>query len=211
MGQKEIVMEIEGYQKVIDGAHAVVDNYRPNIPIDSDWPVVKLGNAIFLEYGKPLKTGDRIDGDFPVYGSNGIVGYHNEYLVEGPAIIVGRKGSAGAINYSESPCYPIDTTFYVQIRDRGNIDLNYCYYQLRMLDLDKINTQTGVPGLNRNDAYQKIIPLPPIATQQAIVAEIEAEQALVEANRELITRFEKKIQDVLSRVWGEDEPAKAEA
>ena len=48
------------------------------------------------------------------------------------------------------------------------------------------------------------IPLPPLATQQAIVAEIEAEQALVAANRELIARFEKKIQATLARVWGED-------
>ncbi|MFZ1403023.1 MAG: restriction endonuclease subunit S, partial [Anaerolineae bacterium] len=55
------------------------------------------------------------------------------------------------------------------------------------------------------------IPLPPLATQQAIVAEIEAEQALVAANRELIARFERKIQAALARVWGEDEPALAEA
>ena len=55
------------------------------------------------------------------------------------------------------------------------------------------------------------IPLPAPATQQAIVAEIEAEQALVGANRELIERFEKKIQATLGRVWGEDEPSPAEA
>ncbi len=55
------------------------------------------------------------------------------------------------------------------------------------------------------------IPLPPLATQQAIVAEIEAEQALVAANRELIARFEKKIQATLARVWGEDEPSQTEA
>jgi len=54
-------------------------------------------------------------------------------------------------------------------------------------------------------AYQ--IPLPPLTTQQAIVAEIEAEQALVAANRELITRFEKKIQATLARVWGEETKA----
>ena len=55
------------------------------------------------------------------------------------------------------------------------------------------------------------IPLPPLATQQAIVAEIEAEQALVAANRELITRFEKKIQATLARIWGEDKPAAKES
>ena len=73
---------------------------------------------------------------------------------------------------------------------------------------------TGTGGLQRVpravvEGYQ--IPLPPLATQQAIVAEIEAEQALVAANRELIARFEKKIQATLARVWGEEEPVPPKA
>ncbi|MGZ8187054.1 MAG: hypothetical protein ACXWTL_11455, partial [Methylobacter sp.] len=70
-----------------------------------------------------------------------------------------------------------------------------------------IAQMTGTGGLQRVpravvESYQ--ISLPPLETQQAIVAEIEAEQALVAANRELITRFEKKIQATLARVWGEE-------
>jgi hypothetical protein len=60
-------------------------------------------------------------GDIPVFGSNGIVGYHNVYLIEGPAIIVGRKGTAGAVNYSEKSCYPIDTTFFVKLIDQTKL------------------------------------------------------------------------------------------
>ena len=203
--QQEMVSEIEGYQQVIDGARAVVENYLPQIAVDPEWPMVELGEVISLEYGKPLKSENRIEGPYPVFGSNGIVGYHNQYLVEGPTIIVGRKGSAGAINFSESPCYPIDTTFFVRIKEQQRLDLRFCYYQLPALELDKVNVQAGVPGLNRNDAYKKIIALPTLKTQQAIVAEIEAEQELVDANRELIERFEKKIQDIVRRVWGASE------
>ena len=201
--QREIVSEIEGYQRVIDGARAVVDNYRPHIAVDPEWPMVELGEVISLEYGKALKAANRIEGPYPVFGSNGIVGYHNQYLIEGPTIIVGRKGSAGAVNFSELPCYPIDTTFFVRIKEQQRLNLHFCYYQLLALELDKVNVQSGVPGLNRNDAYRKIMALPSLETQQAIVAEIEAEQALVDANRELIARFEKKIQDAGGRVWGE--------
>jgi len=58
------------------------------------------------------------------------------------------------------------------------------------------------------ESFNKLsLPRPPLATQKAIVAEIEAEQALVAANRELIARFEKKIRAVLARVWGEEEKA----
>ena len=202
--QREIVAEIEDYQRVIDGARAVVENYRPHIAIDPQWPMVALGEVISLEYGRPLKAENRIEGPYPVYGSNGIVGYHNECLVEGPAIIVGRKGSAGAVNFCETPCYPIDTTFFVRIRERQQLDVRFCYYQMLELELDKVNVQSGVPGLNRNDAYLKTIAVPPLETQQALVAEIEAEQALVDGSRELIERFEKKIRDAVGRVWGED-------
>ena len=71
-------------------------------------------------------------------------------------------------------------------------------------------TGGGQPQFNGNALKQVKVPLPPLSTQQAIVAEIEAEQALLAANRELIARFEKKIQATLARVWGKDQPATEE-
>ena len=114
--QKKIVEEIDGYQKIIDGARQIVENWKPKITIDPTWPMVELGKVCVFEYGKPLKKEDRRDGKYPVFGSNGIVGYHDEYLVRGPFIIIGRKGTAGAVNYSEKNGFPIDTTFYVHLK-----------------------------------------------------------------------------------------------
>lgn len=64
--------------------------------------------------------------------------------------------------------------------------------------------RASIPKINRSQLFETKIPLPPLETQQAIVAEIEAEQTLVDANQELIERFEKKIQDAMGRVWVED-------
>ena len=200
--QQEIVDEIEGYQKVIDGARQVVENYKPVIPIDPNWPLVKLGEVITLEYGKPLKKDVRVPGDYPVFGSNGIVGYHNEFLVEGPLIIVGRKGSAGAVTYSKKNGFPIDTTFFVNIIDRSKLDLKFLYYQLLHLELDKVNVQSGVPGLNRNDAYQVKIYLPSLNIQEKIIADIEKEEMMVNVNKNLLERFEAKIAARIQSVWG---------
>ncbi len=75
----------------------------------------KLGSIFEFKYGKPLKEENRVKGEFPVFGSNGIVGYHNEYLVKSPFIVVGRKGSAGEVHYSTINGYPIDTTFYIDV------------------------------------------------------------------------------------------------
>jgi restriction endonuclease S subunit len=200
--QQEIVAELESYQKIIDGAKQVVENYKPRIDIDPSWQLVKLGEVISLEYGKPLKKEHRIKGEYPVFGSNGIVGWHKEYFVKGPFVIVGRKGTAGAVTYSEKSGYPIDTTFYIQIINKKNLALKFAYYQLSVMNLEKVNTQSGVPGLNRNDAYKKLFPLPPIETQKEIVAKIKDEQELVNSNKKLIKIYEEKIESRISKVWG---------
>ena len=145
-------------------------------------------------------------GPYPVFGSNGIVGWHNESLVKGPFIIVGRKGSAGAITYSEQDGFPIDTTFYVSIKDDKILNLKFLYFQLFNLNLDKVNVQSGVPGLNRNDAYLKQIALPSIVVQQEIVAQIEKEQQLVDANKQLIQIYEQKIKSKIAEVWEPNYP-----
>jgi len=79
----------------------------------------------------------------------------------------------------------------------------YLLYFFIGFDLSTISNSAGIALINNGDIKSVKIPLPHLATQQAIVAEIEEEQALVTANRELIERFEKKIQAAIGRVWGE--------
>lgn len=160
--------------------------------VKSKWPLVAVGKTCQFQYGKPLKESDRKPGVFPVYGSNGIVGYHNEYLVKAPFIVVGRKGSAGKLLYSNEDGYPIDTTFYIDQTKDGAL-LEYLYLALGTLDLEKVNNQMGVPGLNRNDAYQLLIPLPPLDIQNKIVAECEAVDEETNTNRTLIEDHQAKI------------------
>lgn len=156
------------------------------------WPMVDLGQACTFEYGKPLKEENRKGGEYPVFGSNGIVGYHNEYLVKGPLIVIGRKGTAGAVTYSEKSGFPIDTAFYVQLSDENKISLKFLYFLLRKLNLDKVNTQSGVPGLNRNDAYKIKIPLPPLDVQNEIVEQIEAKENSIKHAKEIIKNLERE-------------------
>ncbi|MCX7611508.1 MAG: restriction endonuclease subunit S, partial [Ignavibacterium sp.] len=134
----------------------------------NNWKECKLGDAIELFYGKGLKESDRISGLYPVYGSNGIVGFHNTYLVKAPGIIIGRKGSVGEIKYSKENFYPIDTTYYVNLKN--NDDMKFIYYLLLTLDLKEMNSHSAVPGLNRNDVYSLDILLPPLPEQKAIAS-----------------------------------------
>ena len=199
--QQEIVSKLEQYEKIIAGARQVVENYKPHIDIKPEWEMVELGSVCEFEYGKALKKENRIKGEYPVFGSNGIIGYHSDYLVYAPFIIIGRKGSAGSVHYSLRNGYPIDTTFFVKLKNEDTIKQIFLYYLLLELDLRDVNVQAGVPGLNRNDAYKLKIPLPSLSEQEAIVSQIEKEQQLVDANKELIKIYKQKIKDEISKLW----------
>ena len=119
------------------------------------WELRTVGQIAELKYGKALKQGNRINGAFPVYGSSGIVGFHQAPLVEGPAIVVGRKGNVGSIYWSPVSFWPIDTVYFIP---KEHIDF-WLYLALPSAGFQ--NTDAGVPGLNRDFAYSRKLTTPP--------------------------------------------------
>lgn len=142
------------------------------------WQWVRLGELAEFCYGKALPTHSRRAGPVPVYGSNGVAGFHDESLVPGPTIIVGRKGSVGAVHYSGGPSWPIDTAYFLRIRQP--LDLRWLVYSLRVLGLERLVKTTAIPGFNREDAYRLVLPFPPLPEQHRIVARLTAQLAEVE-------------------------------
>jgi len=148
-----------------------------NVP--SDWQVNRLKTFCFFTYGDSLANEDRVEGDIPVYGSNGIVGYHNKAITHKPCIIIGRKGSYGKVNFSQSECFPIDTTYFVDNRS-AKCDLKWLNYILPLLELDKFSKDTGVPGLNREDAHNKRVPIPETDVQKSIAKYLDRKTAQID-------------------------------
>lgn len=136
--------------------------------IPRDWKVVKAKEVFSLEYGKGLPEKRRVAGKYPVVGSNGIVGYHNQALVSGPGIVVGRKGTIGAISWIESDFWPIDTTYYVKLK-KDNVSLKWLFFKLSHLNLERFNLSDVVPGLKRDLVYNMKFSLPPLPEQRRIV------------------------------------------
>lgn len=127
--------------------------------IPAGWEIATLGDVTELVYGKALKADNRIPGRTVVYGSNGQVGWHNEPLVRGPGIVVGRKGNPGTVTWASDDFFPIDTTFYV--KPRGVIkSLLFILHALGHQNLPSLSADSAVPGLNRNIAYMNLILVP---------------------------------------------------
>ncbi len=115
--------------------------------IPEGWKLRRLGDVVELAYGKALKAEERKPGPYPVYGSSGVVGSHDTSLVNGPGIIVGRKGNVGSVHWCDVSFYPIDTVYFV----RTELPLHYVFFNLKRQNF--INNDAAVPGLNRNQAY----------------------------------------------------------
>lgn len=137
-----------GHEKV-----KFVDSKLGRIP--EGWEVKKLGEVIELNYGKALKTEDRREGPFPVYGSSGRVGMHDAALVRGPGIVVGRKGNVGSVFWCNQDFFVIDTAYFVT----STLPLRFLFYVLPTLNF--INGDAAVPGLSRSQAYALHIVVPP--------------------------------------------------
>lgn len=141
--------------------------------IPKGWRAGTLADLCELKYGKALKATERRDGQIPVYGSGGITGYHDEALVTKPTIVVGRKGTVGALYWQSAPCFPIDTVFYVEPK----VSLNFCYYAMMRMKLHNLNTDAAVPGLNRDNAYRQSVVIPgaeKLAKWDAIASDLRA-------------------------------------
>lgn len=117
-----------------------------------EWGECPLGSLLQLNYGKALSEQNRKGFGFPVVGSGGIVGFHDEYLVKGPGIVTGRKGTLGQVMLLEDNFYPIDTTFYISTKMLF-FPIYYFYFLLKTLKLDEMNSDSAVPGLNRDAAH----------------------------------------------------------
>ena len=170
------------------------ERYRVNLLRNSRYRMVPFEAVCTLEYGSALRKKDREPGPYPVMGSNGVSGYHKDYTVEGPAIIVGRKGSAGEVTFVESNCYPIDTTFYVKVVDVEQSDVRYLFHVIKSLDLPSMREGAGIPGINRNDVYREHrLPIPPITVQREIVSEIEGYQRVIDGAQAVVENWQPRI------------------
>lgn len=212
--QEEIVAEIERYQKIIDGARQVVDNYKPTIKIDPDWEHVKLGNVATLLNGRAFKQDELLrEGKYPVLRVGNFFSNRDWYYSD-LELDSDKYCDNGDLLFAWS------ASFGPKIWDGGKVIYHYHiwkillsaqvnkeYLYLILLSLsDTIkNSGHGIAMVHttKGDMEKLMIPLPPIDIQKQIADKIYEEMRIVDQNRRLIEIFQQKINDKISEVWGE--------
>jgi type I restriction enzyme S subunit len=156
-------------------------------PLPVDWEVVQLGAIANIKYGKAKP---KTSGTVPVIGSGGIYAWANEAFVDFPTLIIGRKGTAGRVWFVDKPCWPSDTTFYLQWKKAVDVTFLHGYFTLNPLSGE--HAKTTLPSLQRPDLENCFIPLPPLPEQRRIAhvlntiqRQIAAQDALIAAAREV--------------------------
>ncbi|TCK67982.1 type I restriction enzyme M protein [Winogradskyella wandonensis] len=228
--QEEIVSEIEDYQKIIDGAKMVVDNYKPNIDIDPDWDKAELNTLaeVISGYGfsssdfkeenlikciKITNVGVRefVDNDSSRLPETYLKEY-SKYLVNTGDLVISltRTIISTGLKVAVVPEAWNNTLVNQRVaglKPKENANLNFIYHYLCSDVVYKYVEEQSrslmQPNLSITDLKKIPIPNPPIETQNEIVARIENEQKLVNANKELIEIFEQKIKNRIAKVWGE--------
>ncbi len=225
--QAEIVAAIEGYQNIINGARTVLDNYRPYIPIDPDWPMVELGDiCAAIQNGYPVEQTDepgRIKVTRIQTIADGTVDLEktkwtnddvpDDRLMQIGDILFSHINSidhlAKTAIFVGAPVPVVHGINLIRFQPKRDMIvpffLLWSMKQAGFIEKAKTFAQRAVnqASIKVTDIRTMKIALPPISTQQEIVAEIKAEQALVASSLELISRFENKIQTTLARIWGD--------
>ena len=202
--QQRIVDELDGYQKIIDGCRQVVENYKPTIDIDPSWEMVELKEICKIYQPKTITQKELIeDGQYPVFGANGIIGRYNQYNHELPEVAVGCRGTCGIVNFSSPFSWITGNAMVCSPKDESTIIKKFLFYYLSISDLSSVITGSAQPQITRASIENYLISLPSTDIQQEIVNRLEENQKRIDAARELAEVHARKIHDRINRVWGE--------
>ncbi len=224
--QKEIVTEIENYQKIIDGARQVVENYKPHIDVDPEWPILELGKLSSFKrgpFGGSLKKEIFVKDGYCVYEQGHAIKDNFEdvryfidknkfkemqqFEIKPGDLIMSCSGTIGKIAIVPDNVEPgIINQALLKLTPSAKINVKYLKYIMESNKFQKSLEEHARGAGIKNVASVKIlktigVPVPDMNIQKRVVAKIEEEQKIIKQNKKLIKMYEKKIKDRVTKIW----------
>ncbi len=196
----------ESFHCEIERAHVVLVE-REERDVVGEWCATTIGEVVTLQRGFDLPTTERKPGNYLVIASTGAVGTHNEAVVRGPGVVIGRSGSLGGGQFIKHDFWPLNTTLWV--KDFKGNDPRFCYFLLKSLDLAQFNVGSGVPTLNRNHVHPLPVSLPPLPEQRAIAHILGTLDDKIELNRRINETLEAMARALFKSWFVDFEPVRA--
>ena len=196
----------EQFRKRIKQDHVVLAE-REEQAAAGEWCATTIGEVVTLQRGFDLPTTERKPGNYPVIASTGAAGTHNEAVVRGPGVVIGRSGSLGGGQFIKHDFWPLNTTLWVK-NFKGN-DPRFCYFLLKSLDLAQFNVGSGVPTLNRNHVHPLPVRLPPLREQRAVAHILGTLDDKIELNRRMNETLEAMARALFKSWFVDFDPVRA--
>ena len=173
------------------------------------WRASTWGEEISLEYGKALRGHDESKGRYRVFGANGPIGWTSEPLVQGPGVILGRKGAYRGVQYSREPFFVIDTAYYVV--PKSDLDMRWLYYAIKHYKLGEVDDGSPIPSTTRAAVYLLDLDMPPIDEQRVIAHILGTLDDKIELNRRMNETLEAMAQALFKSWFVDFDPVRAKA
>lgn len=150
----------------------------------NNWKYYTLKELVEIKYGRNQRDVASKLGDYPIFGTGGLMGYATKYLYDKPSVLIGRKGTINKVKYVKQPFWTVDTLFYTVINTEI-VNSKFLYYLMSLLDLDNYNEGTTIPSLRTETLYRLEFKIPPLETQQKIVKVLSAIDDKIELNNSI--------------------------
>ncbi|MGE9657865.1 restriction endonuclease subunit S [Snodgrassella alvi] len=181
--QQQLIKLLEEKRQAVI-SQAVTKGLNPNVSmkdsgvewlgeIPEHWVIQKAKYLFILQRGYDLTSHQFIEGEYPVYGSNGIIGYHNKYTTSAPSLTVGRSGSVGEINFINVSFWAHNTSLY--LKETNDADMRFIFYLLKAMDIKSLSAGSAVGSLDRNNIHACYIAKPPLEEQIKIAQHLDRE------------------------------------
>lgn len=156
-----------------------------------------LGDLVKIKYGKnQKKVQDDENGQYPIFGTGGLMGYSIEYLYDKPSVLIGRKGSIEKVRYIEEPFWTVDTLFYTEVNKKIVIP-KFLYYVMSLIDLSRYNEGTSIPSLRTETLNSLDLPIPDLDYQNRVLSVLSKIDKKIEINE----KINKNLQELAKSIY----------